>query len=172
MSSPLVAYDLEIARLGWKCYSRIILWAWNKARKPTPEEDRAVSEGLMSSASLAHSISHRFIAYFTSACLLVKALVDSRTSVVHAFRTSGSQPDGVTLSSLEVATRHIKALGRAFRRMQQTALPRFVALPDAGPLVLYYWTKVTEAGNSPPEFIAGEMMPGTLFSFPVLIIGH
>jgi hypothetical protein len=42
MSNPLVAYDLEIARLSWKCYSRIMLWAWNKSRKPTPEEEQAV----------------------------------------------------------------------------------------------------------------------------------
>lgn len=42
-----------------------------------------------------------------------------------------------------------------FRRMQQLSIKRFVQMPNANDLVLYYWDEVVKAANGPSTFIAG-----------------
>ena len=43
-----------------------------------------------------------------------------------------------------------------FLRMQQLHAQRFVALPQANELILYYWAEVVKATNSTPDMISGE----------------
>ena len=57
--------------------------------------------------------------------------------------------------SIDYLTRHIRQYGKLFRRMQQLSCARFVSLNTCSDLVLYYWSKVVQATDAPPESIAG-----------------
>ena len=70
----------------------------------------------------------------------------------------GTELDINTRRSLTVLGRHIRAFGKLFRRLQQLSIVKFVNLPGCSELVLYYWSKVVQATESPPGYIAG-MIP-------------
>jgi hypothetical protein len=56
-----------------------------------------------------------------------------------------SQPNNVPRITLEGLTRHIRTIGKFFRRLQQLSGARFVTMPLADKLVLYYWDKVVQS---------------------------
>lgn len=74
-------------------------------------------------------------------------------------KTSGQAPPQSALLTIDQLTKHTLAFGKFFRRLQQPAVPKFVALPGCSDLVLYYWRQVIEANSGPVEYIGG------LFSF-------
>lgn len=49
----------------------------------------------------------------------------------------------------------MQLFGKFFRRLQQLEVQRFVALPNCGDLILYYWTKVVQATSGPSDYIEG-----------------
>lgn len=42
INESLMAHDIDVCRLSWKCWFRVMVWAWGKTRKWTPEEEQAV----------------------------------------------------------------------------------------------------------------------------------
>ena len=70
--------------------------------------------------------------------------------------TADRPADQNTACSIDFLTRHIRQYGKLFRRLQQLNCPKFVALNASPDLVLYYWSKVVQATNGSPEFIAGK----------------
>lgn len=65
--------------------------------------------------------------------------------------------DPITMLSIERLTRHIRAFGKFFRRLQQLDPAKFVELPACNDMVLYYWSKVVEATNQN----SGDMIQGS-----------
>jgi hypothetical protein len=82
-------------------------------------------------------------------------LTELRIDLVLALRSSATSPDAIALRSIDLLTRHVRLFGKFFRRLQQLAILPFVALPTCSDLVLYYWSKVVQATNGPPDMIAG-----------------
>lgn len=64
---------------------------------------------------------------------------------------------------MESLTKHVLTFGKVFRRLQQPALPRFVALPRCSDLVLYYWQVVVDANNAPDGYTDGKLASFTIF---------
>lgn len=60
------------------------------------------------------------------------------------------------LEVLQKLTKHLGLYSKMFLRMQQLFVGRFVALPHANELVLYYWAQVVEATSGSSELISGK----------------
>jgi hypothetical protein len=73
------------------------------------------------------------------------------------------------LITIDQLTRHVLAFGKFFRRLQQPAIPKFVALPGCSDLVLYCWRQVIQANGGAPSQISGQCPPGTVFLDPYLL---
>ena len=92
---------------------------------------------------------------FQNSAIQLKTISDLRLDLVLALHANHTEPDAVTRVCLDQVTRHVSTFGKLFRRLQQNSVARFVALPMCSELVLYYWDKIVQATNGPPEFIAG-----------------
>jgi hypothetical protein len=92
---------------------------------------------------------------FQNSVLQLKNLSELRINLIKNIRTLGVTPDITTRRSIDQLSRHVRLLGKFFRRLQQLNVTRFVTLPMTSDLVLYYWDKVIEATNAPPEVISG-----------------
>ena len=84
-------------------------------------------------------------------------LFESRTAITSTLQSRGSQPsDPLGIRSLDYLARHVRQYGKLFRRMQQLTKDNFVSMQARSELVLYYWSKVVQATNSPSNYIAGK----------------
>lgn len=70
-----------------------------------------------------------------------------------------SSPDTspVTRATVDKLTRHVRIFGKFFRRLQQLEPAKFIELHTCNDMVLYYWEKVVQATNGPPDSIKGEV---------------
>lgn len=66
--------------------------------------------------------------------------------------------DPQAIRSIDFLTRHLRAVGKFFRRIQQLSIGNFVTLPQCSDLVLYGWSKVVQATEGPPTGISGTDM--------------
>lgn len=83
-------------------------------------------------------------------------MLDLRINLGMAFRNGSVQtrdPSGDRCMSY--LTRHVRTFGKVFRKLQLPSIPRFVTLPGAGNLIMYYWNKIVEANSGSPELIGG-----------------
>ena len=78
-----------------------------------------------------------------------------RINIINALRSGVVTPTKTAELSVTTLTRHIRLLGKYFRRLQQLDGPRFIALPGCSDLVLYYWSKVVQSANNPKEWTEG-----------------
>lgn len=92
---------------------------------------------------------------FQNSALHLKNLSDLRVNLIKSIRASGTAPDASTRRSIDLLSRRVRIIGKFFRRLQQISVVRFVALPMCSDVVMYYWDKVVEATNAPPEMISG-----------------
>lgn len=87
----------------------------------------------------------------------MKTFVTLRTNILLTLNiTNGNQPSNdVVARSVDFLTRHVRQFGKLFRRMQQLNCLKFVALNGCGEMVLFYWSQVEQATDSPVEYLAG-----------------
>ncbi|KAG8884084.1 hypothetical protein FRB97_005307 [Tulasnella sp. 331] len=137
INNAVTAHDIEVCRLSWKCWFKVMVWAWSKSRKWTPEEEQALWT------------------FFAAASSQLHLLWEYRSSVVQAI-ASTPNPNPNALQCLELLTKQIKSFGKAFRRMQQHSIARFVKLPGCNALVLSFWGKVLEAAQVAPDLVTDE----------------
>ncbi|KAF8341568.1 ran binding protein 11 [Cantharellus anzutake] len=151
INEPQVAADVEVAHYTYKCLSKVILWAWNRSGAKDVDKQEIDS-------------------FFSSSAPQLRVVFNLRVNLVLALRSRPSaHPDAVGLKSIQYLTKHLKAFGKLFRKMQQSAVPRFLALPECAPLIMYYWNKVIEANSLDPSAI-GES-PDSVYPAPVLLQG-
>ncbi|OCH87913.1 ARM repeat-containing protein [Obba rivulosa] len=129
---PRTAEDIFMAHLVLKCVVKLAVWAWHRNNdhqhlQPWVQE------------------------LFQNSAVQFQALSELRIDLVIALKSSPSSP--VAERSIDLLTRHVRLFGKFFRRLQQLAVNRFVALPLCSDLVLYYWSKVVQATNGPTEYI-------------------
>ncbi|KAG1752648.1 ARM repeat-containing protein [Suillus paluster] len=132
------ADNLIVAHLIYKCLSKMALWLWPRLIKP----EKGGFEKL----------EPWFLQLFQSSTGQLKILSELRINLVLALRESGAS-DRITLLSIDRLTRHVRVFGKFFRRLQQLEPVKFVELPTGNEIVLYYWDRVVQATNGPPELI-------------------
>ncbi|KAF8592605.1 ARM repeat-containing protein, partial [Ramaria rubella] len=156
---------VELCHLVFKPCAKIMLWLWQKAGQP---QFSAVLETL---------------SVFSQSCFqLTRNLFDLRIQLILALRrdtrtgsiTSSSAPSSTAipvpaLKSLHQLTRHLRLYGKMFRRMQRLSIQRFVALPQANELVLYYWGEVVKATDGSSEMISDS--PDAVYPIRLLVQG-
>lgn len=97
----------------------------------------------------------QFQALFQHSAFQLQNLSELRINLVTAIRASNTSPDATARRSIDQLSRHVRLLGKFFRRLQQLNVAQFVELPMCSDIVLYYWAKVVEATNAPPQTISG-----------------
>ncbi|KAL5527437.1 hypothetical protein ACEPAG_6228 [Sanghuangporus baumii] len=127
------------AHISYKCLSRMAIWGWQR-RGP----------------SSTNNLQPWVESFFEASASQLKVLEDLRIGLVSSLNIPLAErpANQYTACSIDFLTRHIRRYGKLFRRMQQLNCPKFVALNASPELVLYYWSKVVQATNGPPEYIA------------------
>lgn len=86
----------------------------------------------------------------------VQLIVSLYQEVTNSSTSSSRSNAARALESLHTLMKHLHLYGKMFLRMQKLNVHRFVSLPHANELVLYYWAEVVKATNGPLEMISGE----------------
>lgn len=133
------ASSIQLAHLVYKCLCRMAIWAWNRNLLNSFKEMLPWIES-----------------FFDASKNQLKTFVTLRTNVLlGSGLTNGQKPtNDMFAHSIDYLTRHIRQFGKLFRRMQQLSCPKFVALNGCGELVLYYWSQVEQATDSPTEYLS------------------
>ena len=98
--------------------------------------------------------------FFTNSIVQLRLLYELRTTLTMELENlppSYSKPTAER--TITLLTRHVRHLGKFFRRLQQLSVSRFILLPSCNDLVLYYWSKVVHATSGPASWIAGVHIP-------------
>ncbi|KAG8972314.1 hypothetical protein FRC05_010156 [Tulasnella sp. 425] len=148
INQPSTVYDVEITRLSWKCWSKMMLWAWGRTKKLSPEEEQAFRD------------------FFSASSATVQQMWNYRMGAV---QVAGSSPDAITAQCLELLTKLVRGLGKSFRKMQTAATARFVVLPGSTDLVMWYWSKVAETAQANEDLITES--PLVPYPVPLVIQG-
>lgn len=93
--------------------------------------------------------------FFSGSVPQFRNLFELRTKLLATVQTSRVTLDLIGRKSVESLTKHVLTFGKFFRRLQQPAIPRFVALPCCSDLVLYYWQIVVDANSAPAGYTDG-----------------
>ncbi|OBZ76700.1 Importin-11 [Grifola frondosa] len=136
LASTRIAEDLLLSHLLFKCLVKMAEWSWNR----------------ITHCNDYNNLERWIHELFQNSAMQLRALSELRINLVLAI--GPAPPDPVAHRSLDIFTRHVRLFGKLFRRMQVLSPSRFVALPVCSDLVLYYWSKVVQATDSPPEYIA------------------
>ncbi|KAH9938596.1 ARM repeat-containing protein [Fomitopsis serialis] len=129
------AEDLLFAHLIFKCVVKSAEWTWNRIVHNSYEHLEPWIQQL-----------------FQASAMQLQSLSELRINLMLALQTT--QTDEIGTRSVDILTRHVRLFGKLFRRMQQLASSRFIALPLCSDLVMYYWSKVVQASNAPAEAIS------------------
>ena len=85
----------------------------------------------------------------------MQTLYEQRIAVTTSLNSSNLPNTPPVLLTVERITRHVRAFGKLFRRLQQLEAKQFVLLPICTDIVLYYWSKVVQSTEVSPELIDG-----------------
>ena len=85
----------------------------------------------------------------------MQSLYEQRITITTSLNSPNSPNSPLALLSIEKTTRHVRAFGKFFRRLQQLDTKKFVLLPVCTDIVLYYWSKVVQSTEVSPELING-----------------
>ncbi|CCM04790.1 uncharacterized protein FIBRA_06983 [Fibroporia radiculosa] len=118
--------DLLFGHLLFKCIVKVAVWTWNRV------------------------VNHKQL--FQASALQLRTLSELRIELLLSLQATSA--DVLSLRSVDILTRHVRLFGKFFRRLQQLSIPRFVKLPMCTDLVLYYWSKVVQASDTPAAYIA------------------
>ncbi|TFK55905.1 ARM repeat-containing protein [Heliocybe sulcata] len=150
VSQPRQTEDLTIAHLIFKCLVKMTTWLWQRPHMDEAEEKK---EWLQQ--------------YFQDSSAQLQALSELRINLLVALRSANTSVDTAGRRTIDQLTRHVRLFGKLFRRFQQLDVKRFIQLPGCSELVFYYWSKVVQATDSPPEFI--EDSQGAVFPVRFLV---
>lgn len=85
----------------------------------------------------------------------MQSLYEHRITITTSLISSNLPDTPQVLLAIEKVTRHVRAFGKLFRRLQQLETKKFVLLPICTDVVLYYWSKVVQSTEVSPELING-----------------
>jgi hypothetical protein len=107
----------------------------------------------------------QFEEFFKSSGFQMQSLYEHRITITTSLNLSSLPNAPPVFSTIERITRHARAFGKFFRRMQQLETRRFVLLPICTDVVLYYWSKVVQSTEVSPELINGTPLRANPSSF-------
>ncbi|KAL0067569.1 hypothetical protein AAF712_005284 [Marasmius tenuissimus] len=139
--------DLAPADLVYKSLSVLASWLWLRSDKMSQEE-----------ANKSYSWIYPI---FDFSALQLKSLVVWRATIL------GST--GATPGFIELMSKHIRRLGKFFRRFCVLHQKRFVNIPGSADLVAFYWDQIKQAASAPPGSIQDS--PTALYPVRFLVQG-
>jgi hypothetical protein len=151
---PRTPEDIAIAHFTYKCLTKLAIHVWQKlARGDYPEYSPWVPQIASQSQSISHIF--QFDEFFKSSGFQMQSLYEHRITITTSLNSSNLPNAAPVLPTIEKITRHMRAFGKFFRRLQQLETKKFVLLPLCTDIVLYYWSKVVQSTEVSPELING-----------------
>ena len=95
----------------------------------------------------------------------MQSLYERRIAITTSLNSSNLPNTPPVLLTVERITRHVRAIGKFFRRLQQLETRKFVLLPICTDVVLYYWSVIVKSTEVPPEVINGTPLRTTAPTF-------
>ncbi|KAF9268117.1 ARM repeat-containing protein [Marasmius fiardii PR-910] len=137
-ATPLesIISDLALADLVYKSLSILATWLWQRTDKMSQEEAQGRNAWIYS--------------VFEVSALQLKSLIGWRAAIIAS--------NEANTGFIELLSKHIRRLGKFFRRLCVLHPKRFVEIPGSADLVALYWDQITQAGSSPPGSIADSNM--------------
>ncbi|ESK94397.1 importin 11 [Moniliophthora roreri MCA 2997] len=130
--SPRAFIDLLLTDLVYKSLSNVASWLWQRSEKLAPTESE-------NACAWVYKV-------FNSSAEQLRSLVAWRSSIISS---NGPQASPFT----DRLTKHIRHLGKFFRRLCSLSPKRFVEIPGSADVVLFYWNQITQAADAPPGSI-------------------
>ncbi|KAJ6486383.1 armadillo-type protein [Mycena vitilis] len=134
--SPRPCNDILLAHLVYKCIAKMAFWLWNRLGKGGKDgiDDEAGYQWM--------------VALVQESSTSVQSLVPRRHDII-VNPQSASAPNAGAQRAVDTLTRHIRLLGKFFRRLQELSVSRFATLPSCPALIAFYWKQVTTATENP-----------------------
>ncbi|TFK43406.1 armadillo-type protein [Crucibulum laeve] len=139
IGSPRIYDEILLTHLVYKTLTKMGIWLWNRIDKLSDEE--------------RHKNQTWISELFQASSIQLPKLVQIRKELILTLIQRGSTDD-FPRRSTDILSRHIRAFGKFFRRLQQLSHARFVNLPMCGDLILFYWSQVVEATGGATENIS------------------
>ncbi|KZT19271.1 ARM repeat-containing protein [Neolentinus lepideus HHB14362 ss-1] len=136
VSQPRMTEDMTVAHLVFKCLVKMTTWLW---QRPNMDEAQKMQDWIKQ--------------YFQDSSSQLQTLSELRINLLVALGPARTSMDPMGQRTIDQLDRHVRLFGKLFRRFQQLDVKRFILLPGCSELVFYYWSKVVQATDSPPEFI-------------------
>lgn len=134
-------------------------WLWNKLGRLSAEElqhnQAWVSLFVFCRNHLTHSSSLQVEEVFQNSMNQVKTLAALRKDIVLSLLQNEIAGNARIQRAVSILTRHLRAFGKFFRRLQQLSPERFALLPMSSDLILFYWSQILDSTNYPQNFIVG-----------------
>ncbi|KAK7470477.1 hypothetical protein VKT23_001903 [Stygiomarasmius scandens] len=149
--SPRTLVDLFMAHLVYKSVSSVAAWLWQRCDKMSEDESRAANQWLQQ--------------VFQYSAMQLKFLAAWRIELVLSGAVTRPQSSKV----VDLLTRHIRLLGKFFRRLSQLGQKRFAEVPNCDDLILFYWSQVVDATTKqpPPGWTADWIADSNFAPYPV-----
>ncbi|KZT53287.1 ARM repeat-containing protein [Calocera cornea HHB12733] len=141
LANPVLAYDLEIAHLAFKSYSKIFAWRWNRS----PTQNEHWTDKLTDTMRITVE---QFHVLCTMRLHLISTLAQSNPCVLSGPHNTTCSDPGIS-ATLTLLTRHVMVFGKVFRRLCQLKRDNFVTHPSTPHLITFYWSLVTSATQLP-----------------------
>ncbi|GJJ07307.1 hypothetical protein Clacol_001508 [Clathrus columnatus] len=138
---------------------KLMLWLWQKAGQP---QFSGVYQTLVAFSQSCFTLFPKLFE------LRMSLILGLQQSLASDSRLASSFPSSVS-KSINLLTHHIWLYGKMFRRMQQLSTKRFVQMPNANDIVLYYWNQIVKAANGSSRLI--EDSPGAVYPVRIIVQG-
>jgi len=153
---PRTSEDITIAHLTYKCLTKLAAHVWQKGTRNDYAEYKPWVPRITSQSRGTHSLdAFQFDECFKSSGFQMQSLYERRTAITTSLNSSNLPNTPPVLLTIERITRHVRAFGKFFRRLQQLETRKFVLLPICTDVVLYYWSTVVKSTEVPPELVNG-----------------
>ncbi|PVG00491.1 ARM repeat-containing protein [Serendipita vermifera] len=124
--------QIRICHLSLKCTVKSMVFLWQRTRV----------KGFDDAAQTVEQ-------FFQTAVDQFIALVNLRLSLFMSNLSSNLLESETQL----YISRHVRLFGKYFRKTQAFSTAKFIKMPNCRTLVLFYWERVVQAANSPPNMI-------------------
>ena len=153
---PRTSEDIAIAHFTYKCLTKLATHVWQKGTRNDYAEYKPWVSRITSRTRGTRSLYvFQLHECFKSSGYQMQSLYERRIAITTSLNSSNLPNTPPVLLTVERITRHVRAIGKFFRRLQQLETRKFVLLPMCTDVVLYYWSVVVKSTEVSPEVING-----------------
>jgi len=154
---PRTSEDITITHFAYKCLTKLAIHVWQRGTRSDYAPYKPWVPPTTFQTHGAHSLDiFQLDECFKSSGFQMQSLYEHRIAITTSLNSSNLPNTPPVLLAVEKITRHVRAMGKFFRRLQQLETRTFVLLPICTDIVLYYWSVVVKSTEVSSELINGD----------------